>query len=110
MDVPTSSYLAAVDLDVRLQPIALVRVTAAAESTVHISIPQSHLREGLRRLSEWLDDFEIAGLEIQLEQRPYTLQRRAGGRVHWVDVTGAELDDIELDSRHPAQRHRSLRP
>lgn len=102
MEVPTSSYLAAVDLEVRLQSIARARVTAAAESTVHISTPQPHLRDVLSRLSEWLDDFEIAELEIQLEQRSYTLQRRAG-RVHWVDVTGTELDDIEVESPHLAQ-------
>jgi hypothetical protein len=99
VDIPTSSFIAAVDLEIRLRPIVLARVIAAEEPTVTVSCPRSRLQAVLKSLSAWLEDFGADELQIWVERRPYTLQRSADTHVRWVDAEGSDLDDVELDSR-----------
>ena len=97
IEVPTPTFLAAVDLEIRLQTIVSAQVMSAEEPTIVVRCPQRRLGAALKVLSEWSEGNTAHDLEIRVDQRRYTLRPNLRAGLRWTDVEGTDLADVDVD-------------
>lgn len=99
LEVPVPDFLAAVDLQARLEATAQARVVSTPEgSAVIVAVPQSRLRTVLSSLAAWLDGYGLGEVELRVNRRLFTVHGHPDAGLKWRDAHGEELDNIEIGS------------
>jgi hypothetical protein len=96
LEVPVPDFLAAVDLQARLEATAQARVVSTPEgSAVIVAVPQSRLRTVLSSLA---DGYGLGEVELRVNRRVFTVHGHPDAGLKWRDAHGEELDNIEIGS------------